>query len=454
MEELKFSPSPAVWKNLETELDKEKKRRRPIFWFLLFAGIGVGGAMIYVSSNHRQVTSSQFTRTATAIDPADHSTISQDRISTGKSNAVALQEGNPNDTHQSVKKISSANGLVAYKSKAAFRKPVKPFDGNRLNQRMHGGLSSDAAASVEKKDPVTTENDPISQTVTDSSDGTGSANPAIAKANEQLKADSANQILPQPLLALQKKDSSAAVVKTKKANTSKTKGWKIGLVFSPGVSAQQTALFTNASFNLKPVATVMAFAVPQSYSAAPYNPTVYSFRPAFSWSAGINVRKTLSAHWDVSGGVNYHYSSTRVTASASAANIYNSALINAANYNKLTDYRNSFHFIDIPVTAGYTLNKNSRLPVRIEGGLILSEFLSGQGLQYDNGVYYGKYNTLNKTQLGASFGIQLGMVSGRNTFEFGPQIQYGLTDLMRASGVSAQHLLFGGITLRVMRKTK
>ena len=435
MEELKFSPSPAVWKNLETELDKEKKRRRPVFWFFLFAGIGLGAAMIYITTSHRQLHPMQPTGSVTAINPGNRTTM-------------------PGD--QGSKNISSDNARLPYQNNSISGQQAEPICRHKKHLHKLAGLPSGNNAAVafsSKKDQGSLIKDQDNISSVDSGQETASVKNTAVEKNNPAVVDSSAGVAAKPLPDLQKRDSVTAIVKSKKTFTSKPKGWKIGLVFSPGISAQQSALFTNASFTVKPVNSIMAFSVPQSYSAAPYFPSVYSFRPAFSWSAGFTARRILSAHWDVAGAVTYHYSSTMVTAGASAANAYLGLFLNSSG-NKQTDYRNSFHFIDIPVSAGYTLNKNSRLPVRLEGGLLVSEFLSGKGLQFDNGVYYGKYNTLNKTQLSATAGIQVGMVSGRNVFELGPQIQYGLTDLMRATGVSAQHLFFGGITLRVMRKTK
>ena len=43
MEELKFSPSKTVWDNLEKEITKEKRRRRPLLWFSSFLALCVAG---------------------------------------------------------------------------------------------------------------------------------------------------------------------------------------------------------------------------------------------------------------------------------------------------------------------------------------------------------------------------------------------------------------------------
>src|SRR5882724_1523225 len=50
MEELKFSPSKTVWDNLEKEIAKDKRRRRPLLWLSFFVVIGLAGAFYFVSN--------------------------------------------------------------------------------------------------------------------------------------------------------------------------------------------------------------------------------------------------------------------------------------------------------------------------------------------------------------------------------------------------------------------
>lgn len=48
MEELQFAPSDAVWGNIDKEINKGKKRRRPVFWlFFLFGFLLLGGGYFF-----------------------------------------------------------------------------------------------------------------------------------------------------------------------------------------------------------------------------------------------------------------------------------------------------------------------------------------------------------------------------------------------------------------------
>src|SRR5258708_7311574 len=58
MEELEFSPSAAVWANVEKAVRVEKKRRVPFFWlFFLPALLLMGGARFYFMGSHKNPSS-------------------------------------------------------------------------------------------------------------------------------------------------------------------------------------------------------------------------------------------------------------------------------------------------------------------------------------------------------------------------------------------------------------
>ena len=46
MQELKFAPGADVWARVEADIQKKKRRRPVVFWFLL-AGLMIGGSLVY-----------------------------------------------------------------------------------------------------------------------------------------------------------------------------------------------------------------------------------------------------------------------------------------------------------------------------------------------------------------------------------------------------------------------
>src|SRR5450432_2905934 len=72
MEGLEFSPSERVWANLQRGLNKEKRRRAPLFWlFFLLGGmmLGAGGAsLFYFNRNSSRISGARSTTTGKTID--------------------------------------------------------------------------------------------------------------------------------------------------------------------------------------------------------------------------------------------------------------------------------------------------------------------------------------------------------------------------------------------------
>src|ERR1700681_849848 len=55
MEQLGFDPPDDVWTNVDKEINKDKERRRPIFWLLFFSGLLLAGGGYYFSMNKNAV---------------------------------------------------------------------------------------------------------------------------------------------------------------------------------------------------------------------------------------------------------------------------------------------------------------------------------------------------------------------------------------------------------------
>ena len=47
MDQLGFDPSDAVWTRVDREINKEKRKRRPLFWIFFFSGLLLGSAGVY-----------------------------------------------------------------------------------------------------------------------------------------------------------------------------------------------------------------------------------------------------------------------------------------------------------------------------------------------------------------------------------------------------------------------
>ena len=51
MEQLGFDPSESVWIGVDKEINKEKKRRMPLFWLFFASGLLLAGGAYYFITN-------------------------------------------------------------------------------------------------------------------------------------------------------------------------------------------------------------------------------------------------------------------------------------------------------------------------------------------------------------------------------------------------------------------
>jgi hypothetical protein len=166
--------------------------------------------------------------------------------------------------------------------------------------------------------------------------------------------------------------------------------------------------------------------------------------------------------------LNYHYYSTRVNTgyavdssifvSYSPNNSGNSTLPGAYAINGYypngsnQSYTNSYHFIELPVTADFQLNKSSKLPVFWEAGFSVSYLVNSNALHFDpNGnLYYQNAQLFNKVQLNGATAILIGFPINKTELQIGPQLQYGLTGLLKTESGNPQHLLYAGLKISII----
>jgi Outer membrane protein beta-barrel domain len=153
----------------------------------------------------------------------------------------------------------------------------------------------------------------------------------------------------------------------------------------------------------------------------------------------------------------YHYYSTRISTGNKITNnppvsLSSNQLLDASSYYQTGNdhtYTNKYHFLEIPVTAGFQLIKNKKMPVSWELGFSLAYLLSSNALYYDPyaSVYFASNQEANKMQVNAVTAILFGFRLNKNEWQIGPQFQYGLTDMYSAQTNNPGHLIYGGIKI-------
>ncbi len=430
MDQLGFDPSDAVWAAVDKEINKEKRRRRPFFILFFLTGLLLAGGGVYFGMIKN----------------------SAPKIVAGQQQ----MEKKENPVEESNGKVQSSN-----------------HQETGLNRKMIPGNKSKVIKSGNNNKWLSdAENYNGGKTIKNGKDGIEGKNQAITKTEPE---KSGNSILDsstkKPMAATENKtakDSSSVVkitsIEKKKVKTSL---WKIGFTGGAGLSSINQSLFKQS--NVSGFYNNLANSITGNGAAAPV-PVSSEINPGFSFSAGIFVSRNLSKRISISAGLNYHYYSTHINTGYvvdSSIIVYNPSyypgngtLPGAATYavnsyypnGNSYSYTNSYHFIELPVTADFQLNKSSKLPVCWEAGFSVSYLLNSNALHFDpNGnLYYQNAQLFNKFQLSGATAIMIGFLINKTELQVGPQLQYGLTGLLKASSGNPQHLLYTGLKISLI----
>jgi Outer membrane protein beta-barrel domain len=440
MDQLGFDPSDAVWAAVDKEINKGKRRRRPFFILFFFSGLLIAGGGIYFGMIKNPSTN--------IIAGQQHKgkKENQDEQSEGKVQSSRQQEIAMNG------KQSGETPFINSVNNNKWPANTVDYNGNKSN-------------NSEKNIIV----------IKSGSDNIEGKNLAITKAEPQKSGNSElDSSAKKPMAAAENKmaiDSSPALktasVEKKKVKTSL---WKIGFTGGAGISNTNQSLFKQSN-------TTGLYYIPANVNvgtgaAAPV-PVSSEINPGFSFSLGIFVSRNLSKRISISTGLNYHYYSTHVYtgyAVDSPIIVYNpvyypgSSTLSGASYTINSYYRNgsnysytnSYHFIELPLTADFQLNKSLKLPVYWEAGLSVSYLLNSNALHFDpNGnLYYQNAELFNKIQLNGATAIMIGFPINKSEMQIGPQLQYGLTGLQKSGSGNPQHLFYTGLKISFIPRKK
>jgi hypothetical protein len=202
-----------------------------------------------------------------------------------------------------------------------------------------------------------------------------------------------------------------------------------------------------------------------------------------SFSLGVFVQRTVSPRLKLSMGLEYSYLSmhTQVGQKVVAPNnpiVVNMGTSQAAlveeyykypgsdpaqaisaaaysqgmNFSQKYTYR--FHYLEIPLTASWQINKGRKLPpFQLEGGVSIARLLSVDALHYEGikGVYYKDNDLFNKTQFNFVAGLSVGLLQrSKHPLWIGPNLRYALNGLVNKEVSTGQYTWSTGISIKVL----
>ena len=453
MEQLGFDPSESVWAGVDREINKEKKRRVPLFWLFFVSGLLLAGSAYYFISNKNTagiIPNKNAANTIAKIPEQETSSKKQteqppivNRLPlTTIHKPPTVNRQPPTDKHQhaagtlSIKQIpvDHASGLSPDKAPARGRATVKAKEINESGQASTAVGAGDIVVDNYSSQSAKTESEKENKKILDSGAGKTIAGTTQNKS---------------------KKDSvSVATTSNIKEQKKKSSNWKIGYTAGIGSSNLNQNLFNS----VKTLSPVSFSANPTAVGNVGYvNYSSSEIKPGFSFQAGAFVNRNLSKHISFSAGVNYHYYSTtmrtgmKINTTLVTTNSVNQTIVANSYYENAQSqtFTNQYHLIEIPLSVNFQLNKSKRMPFIWELGLAPGYIVSSHALYYDpnTNLYFSNYLRPNKLQLNGVTALMIGFPLHKGELQIGPQLQYGFTGFVNTNDGNPGHLFYAGLKI-------
>ncbi|HEY5367942.1 MAG TPA: outer membrane beta-barrel protein [Hanamia sp.] len=479
LEELKISPSEAVWENVEKNINKRKDRKKILIFFLLFVCLLAGGYFIFNSiqdsgSLQNKLVSTSFEKDSEQIKNKD-SSFNRTKISSVNDS----EKNNAADVNLTVNKTLSQkieNNKVERKNSNA--------PSTIRNRNLAGGSKNVNAKEIE---PVANNKNlsPTKQTVPASKQTNNQKNDLdinspgnVQEKNTPFDANGVQNVPdknmePLPEVAIQNKkipvatpaDTNKDFAKKTNESTKETHKiqqshkWKLGVTFSGGTSmvggVEQEA--NNAS-SLMRMDFVSLASPANNYALSSFSSYFRSspIRNSMAFIGGVYLEKNISMKNKIDIGISYKYYSLRNTTgnkidfnidpSLSGNDIYSS-------WSNINSYRNNFHYIEIPVSMKFQLGNSKSLPFYWSVGANISQLISSNSLQFKSspGLYYNDNSFYNKTQVGLQTGFSvLLFAKTKLPINIGPYFIYNMSKLANEGLYGGKHFSFFGIKTEIL----
>jgi hypothetical protein len=453
MEELKFSPSPAVWTNVQRKIGQKEKGKRLIAILFFFGFLGLVGSGIYFYDAQRKPM-------AKAIQPPNlEASPDSSTKYPGSKPPVALPEAN-------VEPKKAAGPPLSFDSLGVSRflqnNQTTQVSRHNFQAKKEDGTSL-AAAGANKpahSAPVSGDSQAVREDKTRGNIGSAMA-PGLEAVGHSPGAGSQKENQDnQALKSINKIDTTGKSTSTNPAiaKLTKQKNWKFGFNAGTGFSTVSQKSPTNPAgvfyLGYSPAFPLYGFGAAR-IQVPPSKP-----QANFSFWAGLLVEKPISSKISLSMGLNYHYYSTTIRTgpitndSTFVFTSFNTTMgvHNYYNQGSSQTFVNKYHFLELPIALEYRFGVIKSFPLSLEGGLSLSQWIGSTALMYDyvQSYYYKNNSAFAKTQVNSTLGIMGELKGNHLEFRMGPEFQYGLTNLLNGKNGEKQHLLFAGIKFVVL----
>ncbi len=455
MEGFELVPDSEVWKQVSVRIEKEKKKRKVLLYWLFTGFVLLAGTSMWWFSNNNNGSNKKL-----VINKVNNNNTIQEEN-------YKIKQNIHNPLHSNtMKKIKSLKAIEYFKKDDVNHLFKTAITNNARSAIIYPKVITKTPVLFEKKEY--NKNDVEEKSYVQKSLPLHKFyNPQAAIAakkdtvlkNKDIDAR-ANFIKDTSAYALSKK----AIAKKLKIN----KKWEVGFAVFSGVSDIVSGLPLVQKNYAEDYASSPASLPGGLYNSGGNNSysanTVNNFSSGFSFGLGIFVEKHVTKQLSLSVEADYHLYTAK-SAVGSKVNqqrtFYDSSLQKSTLVNGYytiggsTKYSNKYQLIELPIKLKLQINKNQEKPLVVSAGISPGYLVSSNAL-YANpsaNVYYVDKQKFQHFQLSAQMGFLFPIAgSSKYSLSAGPVVQYGFTDAAKTAIGINQHLLFTGIKANVILK--
>lgn len=444
MDELKLSPSAAVWDAVEAALP-EKRRRRWLIFLLIFAALFTGAGLIWMNNSQQQnkpeATAEKENKEANTILPVNHQPVL----------SAAVIDADEKDTVSSLPFSQGQSNTALSSSEPVKRRMNK---NTRINITDPGDNITGHSPSLHSKTTANIKIDPAGEDAVDSTPATISS--AASKINIALTAGDTGNAIPaktnndevqseKKIVQVNTDSSENETITKKERKKVKQPSWQWGVEGGAGIS--------NSAKNISGSSPLYSSGLSQGLPPSS-SPASTATSPGITVKLGISAYKKLSKNWTFKTGIGYSYLSNFQQVGARVDSGSLAALSDGYYYrnDNSSRYLDHYHLAEIPLVFRLDLAQQKKHSFFLEAGPGLAYLIGSNALMYRRSynIFVNGNGEFNRLLMNIQAGAGVRFAQNKKTpFSIGIRAQYGITPVFKNSETTVQHPLSALLMLQV-----
>ena len=451
-----------VWQKIEAGLPPEKKPRRWLIFFLLFLALSTGSLVLW---NQFKTSGEQVAGDLVEINNTNKTKLPVEENKNSEAPRLPVSEDSPSLKNEQGDKTAGSD--LYKRKKATTRESLKAGIETGKTTDLNDSDPEDFIArdpkelktganikiNVQAPSPVS-DNDESFVKVPVKTEEAGkikidiTVDTAVVSADNPISKTTKTEI---DSVNISSKDKADTTTLRQTVTEKKKPVWQYGISFGSGISTVKNNLFSNA-----PVFNYSVAAMQSGPPTGPPNPNLVAAsgnpKSGVSFNVGFYVERNMNSRWKFNTGLNYLYQSNKLhvgnrvdSAARFDANVY-------YRPGNSVQYRNQFHFLEIPLLFRYQLNDKSK--IYVEAGPTLAYLLYSNAIVYNGstGIYFTNKDIFNRVLLSFDMGAGINLAQrSKLPFSIGYRFKYGVGSIVKNS-FGEQHFVCSRLYLTIPLK--